>query len=124
MSDYTKVQDVVESAKTIVILQADNPDGDSLGSSLALEAIFSEMGKTVYMVCAIDIPSYLRYLDGWDRVVKEIPQSFDATIIVDNSSESLFEVFEGKESYAWIKSKPVIVIDHHTESSGIGGLNL
>jgi len=119
MSDYKKINDIISSSKNIVVLQADNPDGDSLGSSLALEAILSEMGKTVHMVCAIDIPSYLRYLQGWDRVQKEIPQNFDATIIVDNSSESLFENFEAQSSFAWIKSKPVIVIDHHMQSGGI-----
>lgn len=124
MSDYSQLNDVIKNAQSIVVLQADNPDGDSLGSSLALEAIMSEMGKTVYMVCAINIPSYLSYLPGWDRVVKDIPQQFDATIIVDNSSESLFEVFDKGESYAWIKSKPVIVIDHHTESSGISFANV
>ena len=124
MNIYTQVADVIVSAKNIVILQADNPDGDSLGSSLALEAILSEMGKTVHMVCAIDIPSYLKHLPGWDRVQKDIPQNFDATIIVDNSSESLFENYEAGSSFAWIKSKPVVVIDHHVESSGISFANV
>lgn len=119
MSNYSSLQKIIDAAKSIVILQADNPDGDSLGSSLALEAILSEMGKTIYMVCAVDIPDYLKYLNGWSRVQKEIPSQFDATIIVDNSTETLFENYNGNGNFSWIKSKPVIVIDHHTESSGI-----
>ncbi len=119
MKLYNEANDIIQDAKNIVILQADNPDGDSLGSSLALEAIFSEMGKTVYMICAVDMPTYLRHLSGWDRVVKEIPSDIDATIIVDNSTETLFENYEKDPSFSWIKSKPVIVIDHHNESSGI-----
>lgn len=124
MSTYDSIQPIIDGAKTIVILQADNPDGDSLGSSLALEAILSEMGKTVYLVCAVDIPDYLKYLSGWARVQKEIPSQFDATIIVDNSTETLFENFNGSSNFSWIKSKPVIVIDHHTESSGIPYANV
>ncbi len=124
MNAYDEVAAILDRARSVVVLQADNPDGDSLGSSLALEAILSEMGKTVYLVCAVDIPSYLKYLDGWSRVQKDIPQQFDATIIVDTSSETLFEYFEGSDSFAWIKSKPVIVIDHHMESGGISFANV
>jgi len=124
MSTYQSLQDIVSAAKTIVILQADNPDGDSLGSSLALEAILSEMGKAVHMVCAVNMPDYLKYLDGWSRVQKELPSQFDATIIVDSSTETLFEYYEKDSNFAWIKSKPVIVIDHHVESSGIPFANV
>ena len=114
---YIEINKIVSEAKHIVVMQADNPDGDSLGSALALEAILSDMGKKVTMVCNVDMPSYLRHLSGWDRVVKDIPQSFDATIIVDTSTETLFE--NTKTGFSWIKTKPVIVLDHHTQSSGL-----
>ncbi len=119
MSKYSPIDKIISQATTIVVLQADNPDGDSLGSSLGLEAILSDMGKTVIMVCSIDMPAHLKYLNGWDRVVKDIPQQFDATIIVDTSTESLFENASGNRGFEWIKTKPLIVLDHHTDSSGI-----
>ncbi|MCA9324392.1 DHH family phosphoesterase [Candidatus Saccharibacteria bacterium] len=116
---YVKVKEAVEAANHIVVLQADNPDGDSLGSALALEAIFSEMDKHVTMVCAVDIAAHLKYLSGWDRVQKDIPSNADATIIVDTSTETLFEYYEANGQLNWLKTKPMIVIDHHTETSGI-----
>jgi bifunctional oligoribonuclease and PAP phosphatase NrnA len=116
---YKQVKEIVSSAKHIVVLQADNPDGDSLGSSLALEAVLTELGKVVTLVCAVDTPAHLRYLPGWDRVVKDIPTQFDATIIVDTSTETLFENTQKTRGYEWIKTKPVIVIDHHNGSPGI-----
>lgn len=124
ISNYTKLNDLVSKSTSILILQADNPDGDSLASSLALEAIFSEMGKSVYMACSVDMPSYLRFLDGWDRVVKEIPSDFDLSIIVDTNTESLFENFGRNGSLQWIKAKPCIVIDHHVQSDGISYADL
>jgi len=114
---YKEINQIVTEAANIIVLQADNPDGDSLGSALALEAILDDMGKTVTLVCNVDMPTYLKHLPGWDRVVKDIPQRFDATIVVDTSTESLFE--NKKVGFSWIKTKPVIVLDHHMESSGL-----
>lgn len=116
---YDALQQLVEKATRITVLQADNPDGDSLGSSLALEAILNELGKEVSLVCAVDMPQHLRYLNGWDRVGKEIPRNSDLSIVVDSSTETLFEYFERNGSLAWIKTKPLIVIDHHTETAGL-----
>lgn len=115
--NYENINELLSNAEKIIVLQADNPDGDSLGSSLALEAILNEMGKKVTMVCNVDMSAHLKYLNGWDRVQKEIPKDFDATIIVDTSTESLFENTDN--GMQWIKTKPVIVLDHHTTSSGI-----
>lgn len=124
ISDYSEVNNILSDAKHVVVLQADNPDGDSLGSSLALEAILSELGKLVTMVCTVDMPAHLKYLSGWDRVVKEIPSTFDCTIIVDTSTATLFENSNGSRGFEWIKTKPVIVLDHHTESSGLDFANV
>ncbi len=119
MNNYQEADKLIADAKNIVVLQADNPDGDSLGSSLALEAILSEKGKNVHMVCAVNIPAYLQHLKGWARVQNDIPNQFDLSIIVDTSTESLFENFNKNGSFAWVKSKPCIVIDHHTETEGL-----
>src|SRR5687768_5974505 len=77
--EAAQIQELLGTAQRIVVLQADNPDGDSLGSALALEQILHEMGKEPILYCGVDIPAYLRYLPGWDRVVKELPKQFDAS---------------------------------------------
>lgn len=107
------VAEIVQRAQTIVILQADNPDADSLGSALALESLLTEMGKTVYLYCAVDMPGYLRYLEGWDRVQRELPRQFDASILVDASTMTLLEKLEQSGQLGWLKSKPSVVLDHH-----------
>lgn len=107
------LQSLIAAAKKIVIIQADNPDGDSLASSLALEQILGDMGKEPYMYCGTDIPSYLQYLHGWDRVSRDIPHQFDLSIIVDCSAESLLENLNKSGQRGWVASKPCIIIDHH-----------
>jgi len=116
---YKQAADLMGAAKNVVVLQADNPDGDSLASALALETILEESDKNVTMVCGIDMPAHLRYLSGWDRVVKDVPKQFDLTIIVDASTPSLFETLGKSGQIAWIKTKPVLVLDHHQTSEGL-----
>ncbi len=78
IKNIEEVKQLIESADNILIIQADNPDGDSLATSLALEHILGDMGKQVFMYCGVEMPGYLKFLSGWDRVSKEIPMSFDA----------------------------------------------
>ena len=108
-----KIRDLVSNAKRIVILQADNPDGDSIGSALALEQILEDLGKETSLYCGVDIPTYLRHLSGWDRVSSEIPHQFDLSIIVDTSADSLFETLAKTGQRRWVATKPCIVLDHH-----------
>jgi bifunctional oligoribonuclease and PAP phosphatase NrnA len=114
-----KIHEIIGAAQRIVILQADNPDGDSLGSALALEQILGDMGKEPILYCGVDIPTYLRYLPGWDRVTRELPHQFDSSIIVDTGADSLFENLEKSGQKGWVKAKPVIVIDHHSTEAKI-----
>ena len=108
-----KITEIVNNAQHIVVVQADNPDGDSLGSALALENILGDMGKQVTLYCGVDVPGYLRYLSGWDRIVNELPNKFDASIIVDASTLSLLEKLEQSGQLNWLGIKPCIVLDHH-----------
>lgn len=108
-----KIQKLIENAETIVIIQADNPDGDSLSSSLALEHILGDQGKKVHLYCGVDIPTYLRYLQGWDRVSNQLPTKFDLSIVVDTSSLKLLETLEKSKQLSWVAAKPCLVIDHH-----------
>lgn len=108
-----QIKQLVADAQKIVVIQADNPDADSLGSALALEHILGDLGKDVYLYCGVDIPGYLRYVSGWDRVLNELPSSFDLAIIVDASTYTLFDQLEKAGKWGVLKSRPNIVLDHH-----------
>lgn len=109
-----EINDLLAAAQKVVIIQADNPDGDSLASSLALEQIIGDMGKEPYMYCGVDMPDYLKHLKGWDRVNKDMPAQFDLSIIVDTSALVLLEKLEQSKYRSWVASRPLIVLDHHS----------
>jgi len=116
---YDKIISTLTDAQRIVVLQAENPDGDSLGSALALEAILSDLGKEVVLYCAIDMPKYLHYINGWDRVVSDWPSKSDAAIIVDTSSKLLMvKALTTPGVQSFLESHPVVVLDHHQHEGG------
>lgn len=105
---------LLTNARTIVVIQAENPDGDSLGSALALEEILSDLGKEVILYCAIDIPKYMHYITGWDRVVKDWPTQADAAVLVDATSPLLLvKTLETPGVTSFLSSHPFLIIDHH-----------
>lgn len=116
MNMYPEAQniaDILQNAQKIVIIQADNPDADSLGSALAMEHILGDLGKSTYLYCAVDMPGYLRYMQGWDRIQNDLPSQFDASIIVDASTMTLLEKLEQSGHMGWLSNKPCVVLDHH-----------
>jgi phosphoesterase RecJ-like protein len=118
-SEADRIKEIVEQAEKIVVIQADNPDADSLASSLSLEQILGDLGKDVYLYCGVDLPSYLNYLPGSDRVSPDMPNNFDASIIVDTSSDTLLEQLEKHGHKGWVAAKPSIILDHHSTNATI-----
>jgi len=117
---YDSAKQLIETAQKIIIIQAENPDGDSLGSSLALEEILGDLGKTVIMYCPVEIPKYMRYIQGWDRVVTTFDAGADLAIIVDTAADVLItKVLETSGVRHFLESHPVLVIDHHTTESNL-----
>ncbi len=112
-SETEQIRDLLDNVHRVLIMQADNPDGDSLGSALALEQILGDLGKEPMLYCGVDIPSYLRHLPGWDRVSRDVPNQFDLSIIVDTSTDTLFETLAKSGQRPWVAAKPCVVIDHH-----------
>jgi phosphoesterase RecJ-like protein len=117
---FTTAKELITEAKKIIIIQAENPDGDSLGSSLALEEILGDMGKDVVMYCPVEIPKYMHYIQGWDRVVSKFDTSADLAIIVDTAADILItKVLETAGVRHFLETHPVLVIDHHTTESNL-----
>jgi len=116
---FDDLKNIIDNTKNIVVIQADNPDGDSLASALALEYLLEEMGKKVSLYCGVETPAYLRYIQGWDRVYSVLPKDFDLAIIVDTSAVSLLESLEKSGMLGRIKSKPLAIIDHHATDKTI-----
>lgn len=109
---YKKFIEFLEGKKRICIIQAENPDGDSLGSAIALDYILDKTDN--YLYCPVDIPKYLRYFKDWSRVEIDFDYKADGYIIVDTASSVLIsKLLDDTAIRNCLYSKPVLVLDHH-----------
>ena len=117
---YNKAKKLISSAKKIVIIQAENPDGDSLGSALALEELLGDIGKDIILYCPVEIPKYMHYIKGWDRVINQLDTNADMAIIVDTMADVLLtKILDTPGVRHFLETHPVLVIDHHTTDSNL-----
>lgn len=109
---YEKFTEFLQGKKRLCIIQAENPDGDSLGSAIALDYILKDTENSLY--CPVDIPKYLRYFSDWSRVEIEFDYKADGYIIVDTASSILLsKLLDDTAIRNCLYSKPVLVLDHH-----------
>ena len=109
---YDSFTEFLKGKDRICIIQAENPDGDSLGSAIALDYILQD--KEVSLYCPVDIPKYLRYFTDWARVTNEFDYKADGYIIVDTAAEVLLsKLLDDAAIRNRLYSAPVFVIDHH-----------
>ena len=109
---YDKLQKFLVGKSRICIIQAENPDGDSLGSAIALDYILDQTENSLY--CPVDIPEYLHYFEDWSRVSAEFDYKADGYIIVDTAASVLLsKLLNDLAIKNSLYSKPVLVIDHH-----------
>jgi bifunctional oligoribonuclease and PAP phosphatase NrnA len=109
------------STNRIVITSHHNPDGDAIGSVLALYHLLSNMGISSTIVIPNEIPEFLAWLPGTNSAIRYSKQKekakkiiFDAEVLfaLDYNGPSRLEDM----SRAFIDSKAKkILIDHHPD---------
>ena len=113
-----EILEEIKKANSIVILTHESPDGDAIGSSLAMRLMLKELGKET---CVI-IPEYSRlfnFLPGVEEIKKESEiKEYDLAISLDCA---VLKRLAGKEYFE--NAKKTIVIDHHGSNNMFGDLN-
>ncbi|UZH54721.1 bifunctional oligoribonuclease/PAP phosphatase NrnA [Salinimicrobium tongyeongense] len=60
--DISKVKDLLEGKKKIVIVPHKGPDGDAMGSTLALKILLEGLGHYVNLIAPNDYPDFLKWM--------------------------------------------------------------
>lgn len=126
MSDPERIVRVVREGKRFLITSHESPDGDAIGSMLALGLALEILEKEVVFYNKDGTPRILEFLPGSDRVnssLNSIHGSFDCTLILDCTDTSRV----GKDFERFIESGRCgtkVIIDHHQTSKPSADLYL
>ncbi|WP_185872881.1 DHH family phosphoesterase [Blattabacterium cuenoti] len=106
--------------KTIILLIHPNPDGDALGSSLALYFYLKKLKHDVYLISPTEYSEFFKWLPGNDniiilsdqteRFIKKKVYNSDYLFFIDFNN--LYRIKNMKELFSNYKGK-TILIDHH-----------
>ncbi len=110
-ADFAKLADLVDRSETFVVAAHHNPDGDAVGSSLAMGLLLESLGKRVVVYNRDEIPYNFRFLPGghlWTRAADALARP-DVTVLLDCGEPG--RVGDKFPAIGW--GADVVVIDHH-----------
>jgi len=116
-----KIKKLIESNDEFIILPHKSPDGDAIGSSVALKKALENNGKKGYIVLNDDIPLNLQFLDVDKYSLKAFSQmnhQAKVVITIDSSDVTRFD-----ERSTLLENKTVLNIDHHVTNTKYGDIN-
>lgn len=116
------LKQIIDRCNNLLIISHILPDGDNIGSVIAMMLLLKKEGKQVTAVVNGEMPPYYRFLEGASFLVTRndlVSRSYDAVICLDMSDRE-----RGGEVWAKIEGTPVLVnIDHHVSNDDFGDYN-
>ncbi len=118
-SEFAAVADFIKRHGSFAIVSHIHPDGDAIGSTLALGEALKAMGKRVVMMNEDGVPDYLAFMPGAEQIRRstEEPVDVEAVISVDCGAvkrlgDCTLKAIGG--------DKPWANIDHHETNDKFG----
>jgi len=116
-----KINDLIAAHSSFLITTHESPDGDAIGSSLALANYLIEIGKTVTVHISDPVPEIYRFLPMADTVTLSLPdRDYDVCFVLDVGEFRR----AGKQIAACQRIGSFINLDHHKTSELFGLINL
>ena len=117
MNDLQGLADLISSKERFFLATHINPDGDALGSLLALSLALKDLGKEIWPYVKDEIPKVYRWLPGLSEIRRVFPQDHGYTAIVLDCGDR----DRLGEAADFVETLPeIIVLDHHEVSGNLG----
>lgn len=122
-ASFDEIGEVLRSRQSFVLLSHVRPDGDAIGSQLALGFSLMAMGKTVRLINEDGLPENLAFLPGSERIESPPadPVDVEVAIALDTATKPRLgdaALHAASKAQIWLN------IDHHISNPKYGDLNL
>jgi phosphoesterase RecJ-like protein len=118
MSDLDRIVAAIHPRRRFLISSHSRPDGDSIGSSMAMAYALRALGKDAEVVHADPAPGPLMQFPGVRdiRIAAQVDGAYDAAIIMECGDLA-------RTGVAGLERFFIINIDHHPGNTGYGDLH-
>src|ERR671923_2546876 len=122
-SDVAAVADAIRSHDRFLIVTHENPDGDSLGSILAMKLALDQLGKdgVMYLQGETPPPKEYRFMP-LDERTRKLPADAGERVLL--ALDCANEHRMGPDSSLVERTLLVVNVDHHHDNTGFGRVNL
>lgn len=117
---------IMEKDRFLVVSHI-SPDGDAIGSTLAMGQMLSQLGKSYSLINEHPVPNKFQVLPGYSDILEltkveadAVPPQFDCVIALDCADYKRI----GRVSEWLTDGLPMLNIDHHPTNDGYGTVNL
>jgi bifunctional oligoribonuclease and PAP phosphatase NrnA len=129
---FQQAVEFISKARRLLVTTHAKPDGDACGSVAAMTEVLRHLGKDVYPLFLSPVPAWYQFLfsDPIPILGQQVSEEdliqgrlgpFDLVILVDVNSVGQLPKFD---QYLKTQRPPVLVIDHHATSDGLGTFEL
>jgi phosphoesterase RecJ-like protein len=121
MGTIQKIVEEIRNHHSFLLTAHEGPDGDAIGSTLALASLLQKTGKDVHVHLRDPVPDLYRFLPNADSVSSTIPdRDFDVAFVLDIGELRR----SGDEFCRFKRIGKIINLDHHLACEPFGYLNL
>jgi bifunctional oligoribonuclease and PAP phosphatase NrnA len=123
LTDLDQVADAIRSNDRFVVVTHENPDGDALGSMLAMTLALRSLGKDAVMYLAGEgpLPGEYRFLPLED-LERRLPADAGERVLLAVDCANERRISESREPLE--RTKLVVDVDHHHDNTRFGAINL
>ncbi len=99
-ADINGIREIIEKHQVFAITTHTNPDGDAVGSTVALASVLQQLNKDVQVIMPNDCPVFLKWMHGYENILlfdkhnrqaKEFLNKADVIFCLDYNNPSRLE---------------------------------
>lgn len=121
---FLQAKRLIDKASNVLLIAHKRPDGDTLGSCLALNIAIKQMGKRPTLACIDDIPEKFNFMHDASKFIKEFDHHEYDLIIVSDAGASYMTKYHEIYPDIFKGDVPVINFDHHASNDNFGICNI
>ena len=121
----TNIHTFIQPAQHVVLLTHQSPDGDAMGSSLAMYHYIKSLGKEAHVIVPNAFPEFLAWMPGADSVLLYDSQKAQADSYLEKADLVICTDFNAPSRIGALGNKmltlacPKLMIDHHLHPSDL-----